>query len=180
MSRAHAAGVAAKRVFSNLCLLGVIAAGAIVLQSCKEDPNGPADASGRLAITVTGRAIMVPLILDYDPPLKGITVSIPGHTAVPVSSGGNFSIANVTPPYDLWLIDNLGKKVMIWRGLTRPDPTVRFNSLNVDSSSFYSAAFNGAVYPTTAFPAPGHSPYHHNSQKRTLQGLHQLRDRRSA
>ncbi|HVO31802.1 MAG TPA: hypothetical protein VMV18_13740 [bacterium] len=103
------------------------------------------------SMTVSGR------VVSYGTP-AGHVVHVLGQGTAPAltDTNGAFSIDGVVPPYDIAALYINGQTVaIVWRGLTRPDPT-----LESPNAIFLSAFDNGSVSGTVAtaagFPeAPG-------------------------
>ncbi|MEQ9495829.1 MAG: hypothetical protein RIT81_03200 [Deltaproteobacteria bacterium] len=81
--------------------------------------GGPSRDGGPAEIDVNG------VVIDSDGfPLQGITVFIAGAAPVTTNVGGEFTIAGVTPPYDVLLVRAAQSEGTLWVGLTRDDPTL--------------------------------------------------------
>ncbi len=97
----------------GLCCLFIF-----IMTSCKKDDTvTPVDTT----ITVNG------FVKDaYGEPINGVAVIITGKAAVASGPDGSFSLANVTTPYDIIL--STQKYVVVYKGLTRTDPTLTTTS----------------------------------------------------
>jgi len=60
----------------------------------------------------------------YGEPISGASVLIKGKSAVTSGSDGTFSIADVVTPYDLTVILRAQNTALVYKGLTRLDPSV--------------------------------------------------------
>jgi hypothetical protein len=82
-------------------------------------------------------------------PVIGLAAVIAGHPAVNVDSTGQFSIADVTAPYDLILVDGAAQHATVYRGLTRADPTIVVSDAQPVSSNSatISSTVTGGHYP---------------------------------
>ncbi len=101
---------------------------------CKNDDS---TAPGVTTITVSG------FVKDYDgEPISGVVVIIRGSTPVTTAGDGSFSVANVTAPYDLSVVLGTQNTVVIFKGLTRSDPTL---SYSVSLATLKTATITGTV-----------------------------------
>jgi hypothetical protein len=66
-------------------------------------------------------------------------------------SNGNFELAGVTAPYTLIAVDDSGQAATVYVRLTRPDPTIWFQTA---SPYPFSAKVSGLVSGGTGFPQP--------------------------
>ena len=80
---------------------------------------GPGPSPTPATITVRGRAVSLEGL-----PVIGLTAVISGHPGVNVDSEGEFAIADVRTPYELILVNGAIQHATVYRGLTRPDPTL--------------------------------------------------------
>ncbi len=100
-------------------------------------------------ITVSGRVVAA----FSGKPLDNIEVFIEGHSSVKTKANGQFTISNVTAPYDLIAIKSSSKVVMIYQGLTRTDPIIFFQGFS-EGSKTKSAKIEGTVSGGAAYPLP--------------------------
>ena len=87
----------------------------------KSGSTGPSGGGAGLVVTVTGKVVGV-----NGQAVGGVPVSVPGKPSTNSDAGGNFSIANVTTPYDISVVDAANKEALVYKGLTRTDPTLLF------------------------------------------------------
>ena len=116
---------------------------AIALAACGGPPEDPHPTPAPIpnptpTISVRGRAVNLDGL-----PVIGLAAVIAGHPAVNVDSSGQFSISDVTAPYDLILVDGAAQHATVYRGLTRSDPTIVVSGAHPVSG--YSATISGAV-----------------------------------
>lgn len=98
-------------------------------------------------ITVSGKVIDF-----FGQGAAGLAVKI-GSTTVTTAGDGTFSIPNVTTPYDAAVINSASKIVNVYKGLTRPDPTLTaINVIGVTPPK--SATFSGNLSGGAGFPNP--------------------------
>lgn len=100
-----------------LRLLALPLTGLGLLVACGGD-GGTAPST---AITVTGVAQD-----RVGERISGATVLVPGKSPVTSGSDGRFSIPGVEAPYDIALILNSRNTAVVYKGLTRSDPTLRY------------------------------------------------------
>ena len=109
--------------------------------------NAPA-AIGEVAatITVSGRVLQ----LDGSD-VSFVSVAIPGQGAALTDAAGNFTIPNVTTPYDIVVaLHQEGEtSAIVYRGLTRPDPRL----IGFPGKGF-TAELSGTVSGGAGFPLP--------------------------
>jgi hypothetical protein len=140
-------------MFASKSLVAAVLA--IALAACggpSEDPSptpspSPTPTPAPPTITVQGRAMNLDGL-----PVIGLTAVVAGHPAVNVDSSGQFSIAAVSAPYDLILVDGAAQHATIYRGLTRVDPTIVVSDAQPVSgySSTISGTITGGHYPQQA------------------------------
>ena len=58
--------------------------------------------------------------------MSGVPVVISGRPSVITAADGTFSVAGVTAPYDATVVNATTKESIVYKGLTRPDPTLLF------------------------------------------------------
>jgi hypothetical protein len=110
--------------------------------------NSEGSASANTQVSVVQPMTVNGFVYDIDGvPLPGVTVIIEGKSPVSTGAGGDFSISNVLPPYQIRIIVGSINTAMIYKGLTRPDPTLYYVG---STSSEKLAVINGNVPP-----APG-------------------------
>ena len=98
-------------------------------------------------ITVSGKVISA-----TQQPIASSPVVITGLPATVTDANGAFTIAGVTPPYDVTVVVSATKLGITYRGLTRSDPTlVNFLSSTPPPNS---ATVSGTVSGGAGFPQP--------------------------
>ncbi|WNG56706.1 carboxypeptidase regulatory-like domain-containing protein [Archangium gephyra] len=118
---------------------------ALLLTACPNpDPNPNPDPGGDPApstITVTGK------VLDGEgQPLENASILIPGDDrhAVDLDRAGAFSIAGVTAPYDVIVVQRAHRTAAVYKGLSRQDLTLPF-ATSVEERDDRSADLAGTV-----------------------------------
>ena len=115
-------------------LLSVVLALGMMSCSKSNNPTGP---SGSATISVSGSVLDAAGI-----PISGRAVIVPGKTPVVTDAGGTFTIAGVSTPYDIYLVDQTGKSVIIYVGLTKASPVFKLDE-GPNSTKF--ATVSGSV-----------------------------------
>ncbi len=90
-------------------------------QAHDEIPSGAVgdDDAAPAAISVRGT------VLDMGrSPLAGVPVLIGDHPLALTDTSGQFTVPNVSPPYTVTVLLGTSKTVVIYEGLSRPDPTI--------------------------------------------------------
>ena len=87
---------------------------------CSKSSTGPSGGTGGV-VTVTGKVVG-----QNGQAVASVPVVVPGKPSTNTDAGGNFSIANVTTPYDISVVDAASKAALVYKGLTRTDPTLLF------------------------------------------------------
>jgi Carboxypeptidase regulatory-like domain len=104
--------------------------------------NVTADAQVNVAqsLTISG------YVKDIDgEPIAGATVIIKGKSPTTTGATGNFSVSNVTVPYEIRLIiSGFQQSAVVYQGLTRSDPTLFYLTSTTPSKS---ATISGTVPP---------------------------------
>jgi hypothetical protein len=96
-------------------------------------------------ITVSGK-----LLTARKQPVAGAVVVISGRPAVTSDLDGAFTVAEVTTPYDLSIVDGPAKSIYVYKGLSRTDPVIRFNPSAYAHSAHLRGGFSGGSYPQGA------------------------------
>ena len=134
-----------------VCGLVVAAWCGLLLVSCSKNSNNPAGPGGGTGgtITVTGKVIGT-----NKQPQSGVPIIVVGTTipSVNTDANGSFTIANVTTPYTIAVVDAANKQSLIYRGLTRSDPTLVW--LNLAIGTQHSASLTGNIFPSGNYPEP--------------------------
>lgn len=90
-------------------------------QAREETPNGGAGDSDAAPATISVRG----KVLDLGRrPLGGVPVLIGDHPLALTDTSGQFTVSNVSPPYTVTVLLGTSKTVVIYEGLSRPDPTI--------------------------------------------------------
>jgi hypothetical protein len=113
-------------------------------ESCKKDDASPTGPQGT-TITLNG------FVKDLDgEPISGVSVIVKGLAPTVTSSTGAFAVANVTAPYDIYLILSTQQTAVIYRGLSRTDPTLLYPNITTSSkSATITGTVPGAIGKTT-------------------------------
>lgn len=118
----------------------VSAATVFTLTATNSTGNVTADAQVNVAqsVTVSG------YVKDLDgEPIAGATVIIKGKAPTTTGAGGNFSVSNVTIPYEIRLIiSGTQQTAIVYQGLTRLDPTLFYLGSTTNSKT---ATISGTV-----------------------------------
>lgn len=110
----------------------------LFVSGCKKDENNPAGSGQPTVITVVG------FVKDSQgEPMSGIAVIIIGKAAVTTGTDGSFTVAEVSTPYDIVVVQSTQKTATMYKGLTRSDPTLVFTSFSVGTPK--SATISGTV-----------------------------------
>ena len=110
-----------KRIFSTGGSVLALALTVLVGGGCsKSGSTGPGSGAGSV-ITVTGKVVG-----QNGQAVASVPVVVPGKASTNTDGSGNFSIANVTTPYDISLVNASSKSAIVYKGLTRTDPTLMF------------------------------------------------------
>ncbi|MCI0570739.1 MAG: hypothetical protein L0Y66_08310 [Myxococcaceae bacterium] len=98
-------------------------------------------------ITVSGKVVNLGIV-----PLGSQVVRIAGHENEVTSGDGNFTITDVTTPYDVVVMDTNERQVTVFKGLSRADPTLMVPFGNLEGPK--SATLTGILSGPAAFPEP--------------------------
>lgn len=111
-------------------------------------PTGPGGGTGG-TITVSGTVIGA-----NNQPQSGVPVIIIGTTipSVNTDASGKFTISNVTTPYNIAVVDAASKRSLVYKGLTRSDPTLVW--LGLSPGVAHNASLTGTIYPSSSYPEP--------------------------
>jgi len=127
-----------------------------------------ASVSVAASLTVTGKVVN-----QFNQPVSGVKVSIPGKASVTTDVNGSFTFSAVTAPYDVYIVDNTYKAITAYKGLTRADPTLW--SVSALSGAAHAALVAGTVQAggvgTYPQPAGYHTAIAFTSAETTLAGL---------
>ncbi|GIW35405.1 carboxypeptidase regulatory-like domain-containing protein [Meiothermus sp.] len=95
------------------------------------------------------------VIGTYLQPVASVPVVITSGGAsfsTTTNASGVFSVSGVTPPYDATVV--FEKTALIYKGLTRTDPTLVFLGVNQNQGAFRKASLSGTVSGGAGFPQP--------------------------
>jgi hypothetical protein len=87
----------------------------------KSSSTGPSGGGVGSVITVTGKVVG-----QNGQGVASVPVVVTGKPSTNTDASGNFSIANVTTPYDIGVVDATSKAALVYKGLTRTDPSLLF------------------------------------------------------
>jgi hypothetical protein len=118
----------------------------VMFLSCSKDESSTSPPPPA-TITVAGKLVNV-----YNRPVSGVPVVIAGIPSVNTDANGAFTIAGVTTPYSITIVDGNNTQALVYRGLTRSDPTLQFIEFN--PSTNHTASLSGKIYPATNYPEP--------------------------
>jgi hypothetical protein len=100
-------------------------------------------------VTVTGTVVAMNNV-----PMSGVSVTIAGHSIL-TGADGTFTLANVTPAYDLIAI--AGKIAMVYQQLTVPSPTIVFFNPNASLPTVpNSGTVTGLISPSSLLSVAGY------------------------
>ena len=129
-------------------ILRVLVLGIALMAGCSKDESSTGPGGGTTGpVTVTGKVLGA-----NKQPVSGVPVVVAGIPSVNTDANGNFTIANVNRPYTITVIDATNKVAIVYRGLTRSDPTVVFFQSNPGVKR--TASLNGRVFPALSYPEP--------------------------
>jgi len=128
---------------------------ALLLSACSKNSSSPTGPGSGAIITVTGKVIGID-----NQPIASVPVLVTGLPSVNTDANGNFTIPNVTTPYSIIVVDGAHFRALVYRGLTRSDPTLFW--LGASSGTSRNAAVSGNLVPVpgastlagTAFVSP--------------------------
>jgi len=121
-------------------ILAVISILTSLLLGCGKNstPTGTGGNTPGSVITVTGR------VFDLNSqPVASVPVLVSGKTSTNTDASGTFTVTSVTVPYDVTVIVAASQGALMYKGLTRSDPTLVFPGTSGAISR--SATINGAV-----------------------------------
>jgi hypothetical protein len=136
-----------KRVLISSVMIFSLGAVSLLVDGCKSSSNGPTGGGGGVGsvITVVGKVIG-----QNGQAVAGVPVLVSGKVSTNTDASGNFSIANVTTPYDINVVDATNKQALVYKGLTRTDPTLVFLGSSPGTSRH--GTINGQIF------GPGFNP----------------------
>jgi len=98
-------------------------------------------------ITVSGKVVGINL-----QPAASVPVVISGQAPVTTDANGNFTVSGVTTPYDATVVVGAQKLGLVYKGLTRSDPTLFF--FNFTPGTNNTATLSGTISGGDGFPQP--------------------------
>jgi hypothetical protein len=98
-------------------------------------------------ITVNGKVVGI-----NNQPVPSAPVVITGKAAVTTDVNGQFSVSGVTTPYDVTVVVSTTKQALVYKGLTRSDPTLIF--FGVTPGTAQSASLSGTISGGGGYPEP--------------------------
>ena len=108
-----------KRALIAVLTTGAVAAAGLIGAGCsKSSSTGPSGGPGSI-ITVAGKVIG-----QNGQGVASVPVFVTGKPSTNTDASGNFSIASVTTPYDITVVDAAFKRALVYKGLSRQDPTL--------------------------------------------------------
>ena len=111
-----------KRMFSTGGSALALALTVLVGGGCsKSSSTGPSGGGAGSVVTVTGKVVGA-----NGQAVASVPVVVSGKASTNTDASGNFSIANVTTPYDISVVNATSKSAIVYKGLTRTDPTLMF------------------------------------------------------
>ncbi len=81
-------------------------------------------------------------------PIPEVPVVVPEHPPSVTDGNGNFTITDVSTPYTLVVVDGRYKRALVYRGLTRPDPTLTW--LGSSPGTPHEGTLQGSLIPWSA------------------------------
>jgi hypothetical protein len=130
-----------KRAFISGGAALALALTMLIGEGCsKSSSTGPAGGGGGVGsvITVAGKVIN-----RVGTAVAGVPVVVTGKPSTNTDASGNFSIPNVTTPYEIAVVDGASKSAFVYKGLTRTDPTLVFIAAAPGTSR--TATVNGKI-----------------------------------
>jgi hypothetical protein len=139
-----------KRALIAVLTTGAIAAGGLIDAGCsKSSSTGPSGGPGSI-VTVVGKVIG-----QNGQGVPSVPVFITGKPSTNTDASGNFSIASVTTPYDITVVDAADKQALVYKGLSRQDPTLTF--LGSAPGTARHGTVSGKIFGGTFTPNQGAS-----------------------
>jgi hypothetical protein len=128
-----------------LIVLGFLALSLSACSKNSSSPTGPGGAGG--VVTVSGKVIG-----SNGQPVAGVAVLVTGLPSVNTDANGAFTISGVSTPYSIAVVNGTNSTALVYRGLTRSDPTLYWPGITTGTA--HSASASGTLVPWTAIP-PG-------------------------
>ena len=138
-----------KRAFIAVVTIGALCAAGVMEWGCsKSSSTEPAGAGS--VVTVAGKVIG-----QNGQGVGNVPVFVTGKPSTNTDANGNFSIASVSTPYDITVVDGTNKRALVYKGLTRQDPTLTF--LGSSPGTARHGAVNGKISGGAFTPNQGAS-----------------------
>jgi len=135
----------ARKLVTLVCAGVMVTVATLLPVACSKNDSGTNPTSA--LITVSGK------VVGYGGrAVASVPVVIGTLPAATTDANGNFSIANVTVPYDVTVVNPSSNTALVYIGLTRTDPTLTFIDLYPGFPS--SATLGGAVTGGEVYPQP--------------------------
>ena len=119
---------------------------ALLVGACLNDNSSVNPGTGGTH-SVTGRVVGA-----NGQPIPEVPVVVPGHPPSVTDGNGYFTITNVSSPYTLVVVDGKYKRALVYRGLTRPDPTLTW--LGSSPGTPHEGTLQGSLIPWSSV-SPG-------------------------
>ncbi len=99
--------------------------------------NSAGNVTANAQVNVAQSVTISGYVKDLDgEPIAGATVIIKGKAPTTTGASGNFSVSNVTVPYEIRLIiSGFQQSAVVYQGLTRSDPTLFYLTSTTPSKS---------------------------------------------
>ncbi len=121
----------------------------LLVDGCsKSSSTGPSTGGTGSVITVAGKVVKA-----NGTSVAGVPVVVTGLPSTNTDANGNFSIAGVTTPYDIAVVDGTSKNAFVYKGLTRSDPTLVF--LNAPLGTAHTGSLSGKIFGGDFTPNQG-------------------------
>jgi hypothetical protein len=134
------------RALITVFTLSAFAAAGLVGSGCsKSSSTGPSGSGSGGIVTLAGKVIG-----QNGQGVAGVPVYVTGKTSTNTDASGNFSIGSVTTPYDITVVDATNKRALVYKGLSRTDPTLTF--LGSTPGTLRQGTINGKI------SGPGFNP----------------------
>ncbi len=139
-----------RALYGAVTIGAFVAAGLLSAGCSKSSSTGPSGGGTGGVVTVAGKVIGT-----NGQGVTGVPVYVTGKTSTNTDASGNFSIAGVTTPYDITVVDATNKRAIVYKGLSRSDPTLTF--FGSTPGTQHHGTINGKVSGGTFTPNEGAS-----------------------
>ena len=129
-----------QRVRVAVWTMAALGAAALLAAGCKSNDaaSGPGAGAPGSIITVTGK-----ILGQNNLGVAGVPVFVTGKPSTNSDASGNFTFTNVTVPYDVTVVNAATKAALIYKALSRSDPTLTFIGLTAGTTR--GATCNGKI-----------------------------------